>query len=78
MFIDGNIANNYVARDVEESHGDGLEDHPVTDYEIQNTGTLNTAKDSGIRLPAQGHKSGQRSKSHTYCEQYNQLLGCDN
>ena len=38
MFIDGNIANNYVAKDVEEAHGEMMEDHLVTDQETLNTG----------------------------------------
>ena len=38
MFIDGLMANNYVARDVEAHDGDEMVDHLVTDNETLNTG----------------------------------------
>ena len=38
VFIDGNIANNYVAKDVEEARSEMMEDHLVTDNETLNTG----------------------------------------
>ena len=38
MFIDGLMANNYVARDVVEAHGGEMEEHQVTDDETLNTG----------------------------------------
>ena len=38
MVIDGNSdSNDYVAKDIEEAHGDEMEDHPVTDDKTLNT-----------------------------------------
>ena len=47
MFIDVK-ANNYVAKDVEEAHGDEMEEHLVTDWPRDTEHrTLNTAREGG-------------------------------